>query len=133
MGQQARTGAQAPIDGQISQSASSIKVDLKVETIQEKVARQTKIRGAKKARAKKATKALRKALRHGSKQNSKYRRLVRVKKEAEKAMLLANDKLYKLQQEEEKLRTEIDLMDNCWYYPRLLTRRPMVKLWFANL
>lgn len=97
-----------PIDLSTSGLASNIMVNPILQAIREKTAKQIKIRGEKKARANKAAKALRNAW----KRNSTYRRWVKVKKQAEKAVLIAGDKLHEIWREEERIWAKIEKMES---------------------
>lgn len=97
-----------PIDPSTSELASNIMVDPMLQAVQGKAVRQIKIRGEKKARANKAAKALRNAW----KRNSTYHRWVKVKKQAEKAVLIAEDKLHEIWREEERIWAKIEKMEN---------------------
>lgn len=94
------------IDLKISDSESNKKNNSRVHALQAKVATQVKIHGESKARANKAAKALRNVWTR----NSKYRRWVKVRKQAEKALQIADDKLAAIPKEEEKVWSEIESM-----------------------
>lgn len=92
-----------PIDLKISDSESITNNDPRFHALQAKVAAQANIHKECRVRANKAAKALRNVW----KRDSKYRRWVKVRKQAEKALRNAGDKLAAIRKEEEKKYSEI--------------------------
>lgn len=78
--------------------------DPRVHAVQEKMALRIKIREECKNRVIKAAKALKNAW----KRDSKYRRWAKVMKQAEKALQNAEDKIYEIRREEDRIWAEID-------------------------
>ena len=94
----------SPLDLALSEFAANIKVDSRVQEIQGKATIQAKIRGQNKIRLIKAAKGLKNTW----KRDSRYRRWLKTKKQAFKALKAANDKLDELHREEKKIRAGID-------------------------
>lgn len=94
-------------------SCAPIMSDPRVEAMHAKVAIRVTIRGETKARTRKAIKAVKNAWKH----DSTYRRLVKAKKQADKALQSADDKLEEMHREEAKLlakiQSEITLPNVC--------------------
>lgn len=80
----------------------------RIEAIQAKVAIQVKIYKESKTRAKKAAKALRNVWKH----DSKYRRWIKVRKQAAKTLQVTGDKIKEIRREEEKIRANIERMES---------------------
>lgn len=97
-----------PVDLTISEFASSVNLDPRIEEIRRKVALQVKICEECKARANKAAKSLRNVW----KRDFKYRRWLKSKKQAYKALQAAGDKIGEFHLEEEKVLVEIKKIES---------------------
>ncbi|MCJ1262897.1 hypothetical protein MMC22_002767 [Lobaria immixta] len=86
---------------------SLVKFDPRIQAIHAKVAIQLQIRREGKARARKAAKALRNAW----KRDSHYRRRLKSRKQADKALQAAGNKIAELRREEEEVWGE---MESTW-------------------
>lgn len=95
-----------PIDLGVPKSASSVNVDPRIEEIRRKLALQVKICKECKARANKAAKALRNAW----KRDSKYRRWLKSRKQANRARQAAGDEIGEFGVQEEKVWVDIKKM-----------------------
>lgn len=84
-----------------------VKFDPRIQAIHAKVAIQLKIRRECKARARKAAKALRNAW----KRDSHCRRWLKSRKQADKALQVAGDKIVELHREEQEVWAE---MESTW-------------------
>lgn len=85
-----------------------IKVDSRIQAIRATLAKQVKICKESKARVSKAAKALRNAWKH----DSKYRRWIKVRKQAAKTLQITGDKVEEIRREEEKIRAYIERMES---------------------